>query len=80
MISIIGGGSSLVHVCAKAGGDTGTAEVYSRDDPSTWNKTNGKAHVVLEIDRDQTLPCPDCPMPPDMTCRICQKASRLSKE
>jgi hypothetical protein len=66
VISINGGGSNPVHVYAKAGGGTGTAEVYSSDDPEDWNETDGNAHAVLEIDDNRNTDCPDCPMPPDL--------------
>jgi filamentous hemagglutinin family protein len=66
VIAINGGGSNPVHVYAKAGGGTGTAEVRSSDDPADWDETDGNAHAVLDIDEDRTAPCPDCPMPPDL--------------
>jgi filamentous hemagglutinin family protein len=66
IISINGGGSNPVHVEAKAGGGTGTADVYLSDDPADWDETDGQAHAVLEIDEDRTAECPDCPMPPDL--------------
>ncbi len=66
VISITGGGSDPIHVYAKAGGGTGTAEVRSSDDPADWDETNGNAHAVLDIDEDRTADCPDCPMPPDL--------------
>ena len=66
VISITGGGSEPIHVYAKAGGGTGAAEVRSSDDPADWDETNGNAHAVLEIDKDRTADCPDCPMPPDL--------------
>ncbi|MHC4560414.1 MAG: Ig-like domain-containing protein, partial [Planctomycetota bacterium] len=65
-ISINGGGSNPVHVYAKAGGGTGTAEVYSSDDSADWDETDGNAHAVLDIDDNRTTDCPDCPMPPDL--------------
>ncbi|MEK7996824.1 MAG: Ig-like domain-containing protein, partial [Planctomycetota bacterium] len=66
VISINGGGSNPIHVYAKAGGGTGTAEVRSSDDPADWDETDGEAHAVLDIDEDRTAQCPDCPMPPDL--------------
>jgi filamentous hemagglutinin family protein len=65
-ISISGGGSDPIHVYAKAGGGTGTAEVRSSDDPADWDQTDGNAHAMLEIDKDRKAPCPDCPTPPDL--------------
>ncbi|UCC98061.1 MAG: tandem-95 repeat protein [Phycisphaerales bacterium] len=66
VISINGGGSDPIHVYAKAGGGTGTAEVRSSDDPADWDETNGNAHALLEIEADRTAQCPDCPVPPDL--------------
>ena len=66
VISINGGGSNPIHVYAKAGGGTGTAEVRSSDDPADWDETDGNAHAVLDIDEDRTAQCPDCPMPPHL--------------
>lgn len=63
-IQINGGTGHPVHVKAKAGGGAGSAEVYIEDDPSTWDETDGDAHALLEIDRDRTEDCPDCPPPP----------------
>jgi filamentous hemagglutinin family protein len=67
VISFNGGGNNPVHVYAKAGGGTGTAEVYSSDNPADWDETDGNAHAVLDIDEDRTADCPDCPMPPGLT-------------
>ncbi len=64
VISINGGGSRPIHVYAKSGGGTGIAEVYSSDDPANWDETDGEAHAVLEIEKDRTAECPECPMPP----------------
>ena len=63
-ISIIGGGKNSINVYAKAGGGTGTARVYSSDDPADWDEIDGNAHAVLEIDENYVGECPDCPVPP----------------
>ncbi|TKJ37117.1 MAG: hypothetical protein CEE38_09465 [Planctomycetes bacterium B3_Pla] len=64
VISIIGGGSTPVHVSAKAGGGAGSVDITSNGDPVYWDQTDIDAHAVLDIDDNRSADCADCPMPP----------------
>jgi len=69
--------SDAIYLEAKPGGGLTTAQVSYGDDPSLWDEEQGAvydgdgnliqgAHAKLEIDRDRTTECPECPTPPGL--------------